>query len=171
MPITAKAVQNYRYWVEHPMILDSQKYPIRDLTMLLVRLDYAKAQTVKKASPEVLQIQNDILKIINDGGTRGKDWRNDFKAKHEVNREGQKDFLSRVAMALFGGVALVVPMLIMTLHPTKLTTLLTTSVFVFAVAIALAWFMYDSQPKDIMAATAAYAAVLVVFVGATGSNG
>ncbi len=48
---------------------------------------------------------------------------------------------------------------------TKLTSLVTTSVFVVAVAIALAYFMKDAQTKDIIGATAAYAAVLVVFVG------
>jgi ABC-type multidrug transport system fused ATPase/permease subunit len=74
------------------------------------------------------------------------------------------EFASRLAFGLFGGFALIVPMLIMDLHPTKLTSLLTTSVFVVALAITLAvtttW-----EPKDIIASTAAYAAVLVVFVG------
>ncbi|KAH6698411.1 hypothetical protein BKA61DRAFT_622206 [Leptodontidium sp. MPI-SDFR-AT-0119] len=78
-------------------------------------------------------------------------------------------FLSRLYMALFGGLALTVPMLIMTLHQSKITSLVTTSVFVIAVAVALAWFMKDAQAKDIIGATAAYAAVLVVFVG-TGTS-
>ena len=71
-------------------------------------------------------------------------------------------------MALFGGVALVAPMLIMRLHPTELTTLLTTSLCVLGVGVVLAWFMKDAAKKDILAATAAYAAVLVVFVGTSG---
>jgi hypothetical protein len=169
-PTIAKAVQNYRYFNEHPIILGSQKYPIKKFAMLLVRLDYANAQSIEKTSPEVLQIQNDILKIISDGATGREDWTQDIMAKHEVRRKRQKEFFTRVAMALFGGAALVAPMLIMTLHPTKLTTLLTTSLFVFVVAIALAWFMDDAQAKDIMAAAAAYAAVLVVLVGASGNN-
>jgi membrane protein implicated in regulation of membrane protease activity len=74
---------------------------------------------------------------------------------------------SRLAFALFGGVALVAPMLIMTLYPSKLTALLTTSLFVIAVAVLLAWRMKDAQNKDIVGATAAYAAVLAVFVGTT----
>ncbi|KAH9212884.1 hypothetical protein DL95DRAFT_507848 [Leptodontidium sp. 2 PMI_412] len=78
-------------------------------------------------------------------------------------------FLSRLYMALFGGWALTAPMLIMTLHQSKITSLVTTSVFVIAVAVALAWFMKDAQAKDIIGATAAYAAVLVVFVG-TGTS-
>jgi VIT1/CCC1 family predicted Fe2+/Mn2+ transporter len=78
-------------------------------------------------------------------------------------------FFSRLTMALFGGAILVVPMLIMSLRPSKLTGLLTTSLFVVGVAVALAGFMRDAGPKDILAATAAYAAVLVVFVGTDGA--
>jgi uncharacterized BrkB/YihY/UPF0761 family membrane protein len=64
-------------------------------------------------------------------------------------------FVSRMKMAIFGGYALVIPMLIMTLHPTPLTNLLTTTLFVLAVAVVLAAWMTDA------------AAVLVVFVGTT----
>lgn len=74
-------------------------------------------------------------------------------------------FYTRLIMAIFGGLALVAPMLIMTLHPTRLTLLLTTSSFVFTVGVVLAWSMDTAEPKDIIGATAAYAAVLVIFVG------
>ena len=77
---------------------------------------------------------------------------------------------ARLIMALGGGFALVVPMLIVVLHPTLLTTLLTTSCFVFAVGVGLAVLMVESEPQDIIACTAAYAAVLVVFVGAGGGG-
>ena len=65
----------------------------------------------------------------------------------------------------------VIVMIITTLLLTNVTTLLTASLFAFAVAVALAWLVDEAQAKDIMAATAAYAAVLVVFVGASGGNG
>lgn len=87
----------------------------------------------------------------------------DTIARHDEKKKNL--FFSRLAMALIGGFALIVPMLIMTLHDTRLTTLLTTSVFVFAVAVGLAWKMEDAKNQEIIAATAAYAAVLVVFVG------
>ncbi|CZR51287.1 uncharacterized protein PAC_01162 [Phialocephala subalpina] len=87
-----------------------------------------------------------------------------WKKRDEKQEEKQK-FLGRLFMALFGGLALIIPMLIMTLHPGKVTSLTTTSVFVVAVAVALSYFMKDAQSKDIVGATAAYAAVLVVFVG------
>jgi hypothetical protein len=80
--------------------------------------------------------------------------------------KNQREFFSRLAMALFGGAALIAPMLIMTLHQSKLTSLLTTSLFVVGVAVVLAWQLKDAKKQDIVAATAAYAAVLVVFVGA-----
>jgi len=58
-------------------------------------------------------------------------------------------------------------MLIMSLHPTRFTQLLTASVFVVSVALILAWLMDEAERKDIIAATAAYGAVLVVFMGAS----
>src|SRR5438046_896894 len=61
-------------------------------------------------------------------------------------------------------------MLIMDLHPTKLTSLLTTSVFVLAIAVCCAA-VTDWDPKDIVTITAAYAAVLVVFVGTSNPGG
>jgi hypothetical protein len=60
-------------------------------------------------------------------------------------------------------------MLIIDLHPTTLTSLLTTSVFVLALAILLAA-LTPWEPKDIIGATAACAAVLVVFVGTSTSD-
>lgn len=80
------------------------------------------------------------------------------------------DVFSRLKMAVFGALAFLVPMLIMILHPTKLTTLLTTVVCVLAVAVALAYAMHDSDPKDVLSATAAYTAVLVVFIGSSNTS-
>ena len=83
----------------------------------------------------------------------------------EMQADESASFIRNLLMALFGGFALVVPMLIMTLHSTRLTSLLTTSVFVFTVALLLAWYMRETDPMQIVSVTAAYAAVLVVFVG------
>jgi hypothetical protein len=74
-------------------------------------------------------------------------------------------FLSRLQMATFGGLVLLVPMLIIVLHPTKLTALVTTVVCVLFVGVVLSFYMRKAEDKDILSATAAYAAVLVVFVG------
>ena len=62
---------------------------------------------------------------------------------------------------------LIVPMLIMVLHKGMVTALVTVSVmtFLFAVVLAVA---LKQPPETLLAAVAAYAAVLVVFVGASG---
>jgi len=62
-------------------------------------------------------------------------------------------FVQRLKTSLFGGFVLVVPMLIMTLHPTLLTALLTTSGFVFAVAVVIAVLMDTAEPKDVLGTT------------------
>ncbi|PVH72421.1 hypothetical protein DL98DRAFT_610679 [Cadophora sp. DSE1049] len=56
----------------------------------------------------------------------------------------------RLYMALFGGIALVGPMLIMVLYKHQLSSILTVSV---------------CNPETVLGAVAAYAAVLVVFIG------
>lgn len=84
--------------------------------------------------------------------------------RRQVREERQK-LLSRLSMAVLGGLAVIVPIVIMTLHPTLLTVLLTTSLFVLAVGVVLAVCMPNTEPKDIVTATAAYAAIFVVLVG------
>ena len=84
---------------------------------------------------------------------------------HGGKKQAFKEFLKRLRMALFGGFSLITPMLIMSLHKTKVTKLVTSSVFVLVAGLILAWLMKDARDKDIWTATAAYAAVLVVFVG------
>lgn len=68
-------------------------------------------------------------------------------------------------MALFGGVALIVPTVIMAKVQGINVSLITTSVAVVLFGVALAFGATDSTGKDVLAATAAYTAVLVVFVG------
>ena len=94
--------------------------------------------------------------------------------KAEQNRvwiATRERFVQNTIFAVFSGLTLIVPMLIMTLHPTLLTSLLTTSLFVTAIAATLAAVMETADPKDIVGATAAYAAVLVVFIGTSGGAG
>ena len=81
-------------------------------------------------------------------------------------KRSQKAALTqRIVMAMFGGVALITPMLIMTLHSSRNVSLVTTSLATFIFALILAFGATESAGKDVLAATAAYAAVLVVFVG------
>ena len=74
-------------------------------------------------------------------------------------------FTSRLLMSLFGGIALIVPTIIMAKHQDVNTSLITTSIATVVFAAILAIGATDSTGKDVLAATAAYTAVLVVFVG------
>ena len=71
----------------------------------------------------------------------------------------------RAILAVAGGFFLLAPMWAMALHPGLWTSLAITTVFVSAFGGLMA---YSLEDKDVMACTAAYAAVQVVFVGARG---
>ena len=84
--------------------------------------------------------------------------------RNTVNKQTKvKALVTRLAMAAIAWVFIVGPMLLMVLNNTQLTALLTTSVCVFAFGILMAKAL--DKPFDVLSATAAYAAVLVVFVG------
>jgi len=70
-----------------------------------------------------------------------------------------------MALTTFGAMALIAPMLIMVLQPGLISRLVTTSLFTLAVACMLAYLMADASQSSLMAMAAAYAAVMVVFVG------
>ncbi|KAI9887655.1 MAG: hypothetical protein M1823_000519 [Watsoniomyces obsoletus] len=85
-------------------------------------------------------------------------------------KEQRKKLRRKIGFAVFSVLMLIVPMLIMVLHPGLLTLTATTSVFILVVGVLLAVSMKEAEPKDVVAATAAYAAVLVVFVGGGGGG-
>jgi hypothetical protein len=68
-------------------------------------------------------------------------------------------------MALFGGIALIIPTVIMAKNQGLNFSLITTAIATVLFALMLALGATDSTGKDVLAATAAYAAVLVVFIG------
>jgi exosortase/archaeosortase len=78
--------------------------------------------------------------------------------------KGPKPHPSIFGWKFFGGLALIAPMLLMSLQQSLKTTLITSSVGIilfFALALSLA--ARNLRGMDVLAATAAYAAVLVVF--------
>jgi hypothetical protein len=87
-----------------------------------------------------------------------------------VKVQSKEAFVSRLLMALFGGIALIVPTVIMAKHPGTNFSLGTTAVATVLFALALAFGARDSTGKDVLAATAAYSAVLVVFIGTSLSS-
>ena len=78
-----------------------------------------------------------------------------------------KGFRQRLAMAAVGAAFLIAPMWLMVLHNTLYTALVSTTVFVMVFGLVMA--LRLDKLMDVMSATAAYAAVLVVFVGLTTS--
>jgi hypothetical protein len=91
------------------------------------------------------------------------------ETRNVVNKRDKiEGFLQRLGMACLGGVFLIGPMLLMVLTGSQLASLVTPSVCVFAFGVAMAVFL--DKPFDVLSATAAYAAVLVVFVGTSTST-
>jgi hypothetical protein len=76
-----------------------------------------------------------------------------------------KGFRQRLGVAAVGGIFLIAPMWLMILHNTLYTALVSTTVFVAAFGLMMALFL--GSLKDVLSSMAAYAAVLVVFVGLT----
>ena len=106
---------------------------------------------------------SEILKYMEQ--TVGNVGFRELDQKGREERSQKRAFTQRIVMALFGGAAVIGPMLIMTLHPSRNTSLITVSLATFLFALLLAVVAKDSAGKDVLGATAAYAAVLVVFVG------
>jgi len=85
--------------------------------------------------------------------------------RHAANKAvANEQRLLRLTMASAGGLLLIVPMLIMANLEGKVATLVTTCVSMSIFAILVTW-ATNLGPNEVLGTTAAYAAVLVVFVG------
>lgn len=87
------------------------------------------------------------------GGTRNETTR----------KQWTEDFLKRIVVSVIGGAFLVVPMWLMISLNSQRASLITTTVFVFVSGIVASYSL--ENPLAVVSTTAAYAAVLVVFVG------
>ncbi|KAJ8128174.1 hypothetical protein O1611_g5462 [Lasiodiplodia mahajangana] len=88
-----------------------------------------------------------------------------FDQRNRVNRARDlKELSLRFSMSIVGGVALIGPVLLMVLHKTIVTDLVTTSVAVVVVSALLTVFS-SATPEMLLNTITAYTAVLVVFVG------
>lgn len=87
------------------------------------------------------------------------------QGRHKAHRMAHaREQSTRLLFAIAGGLSLILPMLIMANVPGKIASLVTTciSMLIFVILIA---FLTRLSPNEVLATTAAYAAVLVVFVG------
>jgi hypothetical protein len=76
------------------------------------------------------------------------------------------DMTARVIVSLVAGIFLLAPMFALSYMNNKIWRLVTTSLFTLVFSVALS-VMSSAKNQEIMAATAAYTAVLVVFLGQT----
>jgi VIT1/CCC1 family predicted Fe2+/Mn2+ transporter len=95
-------------------------------------------------------------------------WDNGYVMLGTSNR-WVKALVGRILAALLGGLALIVPMIIMSLDDSVEKSLITASVSVAVVAIIVA-LVISGNWRDVLNFTAAYAAVIVVFVGTSLSS-
>lgn len=92
----------------------------------------------------------------------------DFKQKYPPMAVSPRiEKVARFLIAMFGAVSILVPMIIMSLDPSKAKSLITTSVAVVIFACCCSLTLQTANDQT-LAATAGYAAVLMVFVGLTG---
>ncbi|KAK2779150.1 hypothetical protein CKAH01_11409 [Colletotrichum kahawae] len=94
---------------------------------------------------------------------RSWDMNPDESSEPITGTRGSNGFKERIVIAAAGGAFLVGPMWIMVLNGGLYTSLISTTAFVAAFGVLMAYFL--NEAKDVLASTAAYAAVLVVFVG------
>ena len=87
-----------------------------------------------------------------------------FARSGALKTAAKEQFCVRSSMAFIGGVALLASILVMTFMPGKTVSLITTGVAMVVFAFGITWMTNFSGDK-VLALTAAYAAVLVVFVG------
>lgn len=78
--------------------------------------------------------------------------------------------LKRLTFTILGGLIIIVPMFILTVEHTtaKVLAVITTSILLFAIGVAV---FSEAEPENLIAATAAYAAVLVALMGGGGKDG
>jgi uncharacterized membrane protein YfcA len=74
--------------------------------------------------------------------------------------------LARFIIAMFGAISILIPMIIMSFHESKTEALVTTSIAVALFATCCSLTLRTANDQT-LAATAGYAAVLMVFVGLT----
>ena len=98
---------------------------------------------------------------INDIQLKEREFYKSQRRDRVARRLGMRN---RLIAAVFGGLSLIVPMLIMAIRPAQVKTLVTSSVAVLLFAVGLAW-KSTAKIETLLATTAAYAAVMVVFVG------
>jgi hypothetical protein len=160
MPLIVQALQDYDYMGQYVQLRRDPFYVTGERIIDRHMLQFAMKGRENDADPlrwgqsmgkwEMENVRSEPI-----GGTKDENFQ----------RAWIKGFQQRVCAAVVGGIFLIGPMWLMVLHKTLYTALISTTVFVSVFGLIMALFL--DKLMDVLSSTAAYAAVLVVFVGLT----
>ncbi|KAJ6099705.1 hypothetical protein N7467_001240 [Penicillium canescens] len=158
-----QALQDYDYMGKHvlnaedPFIVTGERFVDRLMLQVAMREKENEADPLHWEKSNV-KWETSAIRAKPVGGTRDENFRQAWI----------RGFRKRLGVAAVGGIFLIVPMWLIVLHRTLYTGLVSATVFVAIFGLVMALFL--DELKDVLSSTAAYSAVLVVFVGLTVSN-
>jgi hypothetical protein len=181
---SAIAIQDFEYMsklprLQEPSVLLDKRISIENAFPSLSARPGAPFDTTYLTLQRSIVLQKDAVReFLRIYLHRRLSWSPEERRKNRVGyNQGQPpslyspflDRLARFIVAVGGGCALIVPMLVMLFDASRTKSLVTvsTAVVLFALAMSLA---FQTDNKDTLTATATYAAVLVVFVGTNGTG-
>jgi hypothetical protein len=157
--VAVQALQDYDYMstrskeLADPFLVTGERYVDHRVLQRAMGDQYDYFVQEKYELDESIGEWKESDEISPIGGTRNEN----------IKNSEWRNFRRRLEMAVFGGVFLLGPMWLMVLHRTKYTALGSTTAFVIVFGAVMV--KYLDKEMDVLSATAAYAAVLVVFVG------
>lgn len=160
---------------------------IQETTRLFPEIAWGDITGVEVAyfKPEEFERQNKLQSILVWALPKAWTWTKEEKARRQLSYrsdlEGKRGFrprqaslsvqiISSTVVALFSGACIIAPIVFMSIRPDHSKNLITVSVSVILFGFFLAAVIH-MRSKEIFITTATYAAVLVVFVGASSSSG
>jgi hypothetical protein len=153
--IAADAIRNYEILSQEALDLNSLKHGSRTQRIIHDIFGLGKRQS---------DFLKEELRKISKDPNLGLNFRELNKDIRETKMRKQA-FSERIWMGALGGVAVIGPMLLMSLHRTLTTSLVTSSVATVLFTVVLALGARNLKGQEVLGAVAAYAAVLVVFIG------
>lgn len=152
--ILAEAIRNYETLSQEALDLNAVKRDSRTQSIIRHILRLPKPQ---------YDFPGELQKLLEDPNL-SLNFRELNKDIREAKMQKQA-FSERIWMGALGGVAVIGPMLLMSLHRTLTTSLVTSSVATVLFTLVLALRARNLKGQEVLGAVAAYAAVLVVFIG------
>lgn len=162
--LTGQALHCYDYFLQLPEVQPSMNFDDP-----LSRTELSQSFRRFKSPLELGALQS----LFRRQAPRPRPWdlAEGYQSPQPESHRNRRIFkINQILIGLLSGAVLVVPMVIMIYQPSQVKSVVTTSVTVVLLALALA-LVVKAEDVDVLAGTAALAAVLVVFIGASGSGG